>query len=122
MVRKAGHVTEEETEVQSFLELPLHTLPLPHAVWGKGTKFQHDQRDESPSVEVMLAPGGLGAGNLTPTKTTAQEQQPWDSEDVPKRTQPASSRFRQSNGTQVSFSAQGQWRPPRPPIIMIIKI
>lgn len=44
---------------------------------------------------MMLTPGGVGAGILTPTETTAQEQQPWDSYDSPKRTQPARSGFRQ---------------------------
>lgn len=67
-----------ETEAQNFPELPRrpHTLSPHLAIRWRGTKFQQDPRGESPGVEMMLAPGGSGAGNLTPTETTAQERRP----------------------------------------------
>lgn len=67
-----------ETEAQNFPELPQrpHTLSPHLAIRWRGTKFQQDPRGESPGVEMMLAPGGSGAGNLTPTETTAQERRP----------------------------------------------
>lgn len=79
MVRKAGRVTEEDTEAGAFQNSHrgAHSVPAPHCQ-GKGTPFQQDRQDESPGVEMMLEQGRLGA-RKHPHETTAEEEKCRDS-------------------------------------------
>lgn len=78
MERKAGPVTEEGTKAPRFPgpRPVVHggrtvcTVSQNCTVREKGATSHQDRQEEPPGVEAMLARGGLGAGRLTPTKTS----------------------------------------------------